>query len=250
MMTEGEIERAMGLRRMSREISLMSGHVIVCGFGRIGHILAEALTSQKRPFVVIDDEPDRISEAEHLNYLVVSGDATEESVLEAAGIERAEIFISALGSDAGNVFLTLTANTLNPDVRIIARGESPRSENKLRHAGASQVVLPAVIGARRMATMITQPRTAELFDRMTDHKRIEVQTEEFEVSESSPIVNCTIRDIKIRQEHGLLIVAVQRQSDGEMVFNPDTDYAFATGDTIILMGKPSGILDFRKRFKL
>jgi Trk K+ transport system NAD-binding subunit len=144
MMTEGEIERAMGLRRMSREISQLSGHVIVCGFGRIGNILAEALTSQKRPFVVIDDEADRIAEAEHLNYLVVSGDATEESVLEAAGLERAEIFISALGSDAGNVFLTLTAHTLNPDVRIIARGESPRSENKLRHASLAQIAGPAI----------------------------------------------------------------------------------------------------------
>jgi len=217
MMTEGEIERALGLRRISREIERLSGHVIVCGFGRIGAILAESLTRQERPFVVIDNHPERISEAEHLNYLVVSGDATEESVLQAAGLERAKTFVSALGSDAANVFLTLTAHTLNPDLRIIARGESPRSESKLRHAGASEVVLPAVIGARRMATMVMQPRAAELLERVTNREIIDVQVEEVVVLESSSLVNSTVRNAEINHRYGLLVVAIQG-ADGYMAF--------------------------------
>lgn len=249
MMTEGEIERALGLRRMSREIERLSQHVVICGFGRVGSVLAESLTREKQPFVVLDDHAERIAEAEHLNYLVVSGDATEESVLQAAGIKRAKTLISALGDDAANVFLTLTADTLNPELRIIARGENPRSENKLRHAGADEVVLPAVIGARRMATMVTQPRTAELFDRVTDHKRLNVQMEELSVLGSSSLVKKTVRDAEMNHRHDLLIVAIQ-QADGEMVFNPNADYVFVPDDTLILMGKHEDIAEFRQRFAL
>ncbi len=170
-------------------------------------------------------------------------------MLQSAGLERAKTFVSALGSDAENVFLMLTAHTLHPNLRIVARGENPRSESKLRHAGTSEVVLPAVIGARRMAIMVTQPRAAELFEQVTNRERLGVQVEEVAVPESSSLVNTTVRKAEINHRHGLLVVAIQG-ADGDMIFNPDADYAFMPNDTLILTGKPSDVADFRKFFQL
>lgn len=147
-MTEGEIQRALGLQRTSKEISRLQGHTIVCGFGRMGQILCEELHTLHQPFVIIERKPERITEAQNLGYLCSHGDATEEEVLLATNVSKAKNLVSALASDADNVYIALTARNLCPQLKIIARGEYPSTRKKLLQAGADRVVLPAAIGAR------------------------------------------------------------------------------------------------------
>ncbi|HTL89459.1 MAG TPA: NAD-binding protein, partial [Leptolyngbya sp.] len=157
MITEGEIKQILGRRLMTQTIEALKEHVIICGFGRMGQILARKLTDAQVPFVIIDSNPTRIEQAELQGYLVYLGNATDDMVLYQVGIKSARALTTVLPDDAANVFITLTARELNPKLLILSRGELPSTEKKLRLAGADQVVLPASISALRMAHMITHP---------------------------------------------------------------------------------------------
>ncbi len=249
MMTEGEIEKAMGARRMTKGIEQLKDHIIICGFGRIGEILAEDIGSRSEPFVVLDTDSERLSLAKMLNYLVITGDATDEDILIAAGVQRAKILISALNSDSDNVFITLTSRNLNPKLRIIARGEQPATEKKLFQAGADRVVLPAVIGARRIATLISRPHAADLIDQVTDHKILDIDLEELTLPAESPLVGKTVGDAEAHHRRKLLVVAI-RTASGSMLFNPDSQQEVQTGDTLIVMGRPTDIAQFRETYSI
>jgi voltage-gated potassium channel len=244
MMAEGEINRAMGVRRVSREIEHLSGHVVVCGFGRVGSTLAEQLKKRKCSFVVVDHDPEQIAEAAARGYLALLDNATEEEALILAGVERARATVIGLPSDADNVFITLTARNLNPDLQIIARAGSPSTEKKLLQAGADRVVLPAAAGAMRMATMLTRPSTIELVELAAGGHVAEVEIDELIIPATSPLVGGTVRDSQTRAKHGLLIVAV-RHKGGDLLFNPDADTEFLAGDTVIVMGRMNDIERFR-----
>jgi voltage-gated potassium channel len=246
---QGEIERLMGVRRMSREIDQLTNHTVVCGFGRLGKTLTEELASRQLPFVVVEQDEAAVGEARDLGYLFVTGDATDEDVLLQAGVKQAKTLIVALRSDADNVFLTLTARNLNPRLRIIARGEQPSTEKKLLQAGADRVVMPAVLGARRMAAMVTHPHAAELIDLVTDHRALDATIEELLVEASSPWAGKSIRDAATRTLHHLLIIAMRR-ADGNMVFNPEADLVVHPGDTAIVMGKHEDIERFKREYVL
>ncbi len=248
MVFEGEVDRALGVRRMTRGIERLRGHVILCGFGRMGHLLAKDLTQQGQQVLVVDSNTDNIADAQHLDYLVLAGDATEEDVLLAAGIERAKTLISTLSSDADNLYLTLTARNLCADLQIVARGQHLSSEKKLIQAGANRVVMPTVIGARRIASMVTRPHTADLIERITSNEIMDVSIEELVISATNPLLDTTVVDAEAHRRHGLLIVAV-RHSDGEMLFNPGANYTFRQDDTLMLMGRPDDIQQFRLRFQ-
>jgi voltage-gated potassium channel len=247
MMAEGEINRALGLRRVTREIERLSDHVVVCGFGRMGEILAGELARRKRSLVVIDNDPERITEAIALGYLALTDNATEEEALLHAGVKRAKAVVITLPSDAENVFITLTARNLNPDLQIYARAELPTTEKKLLQAGADRVVLPAATGAMRMALMITRPSAVELVELVAGRQVAEVEIDELTISFESPLVGCTVRDSQTRSRHGLLIVAV-RHTGGVLAFNPDADTVFQGGDTVIVMGQTADIERFREEY--
>lgn len=248
-MVEGQMNRALGVRRMTREIEKLSGHTIICGYGRIGQTLAEDLRRRKTRFVVIDTAADVIRDASDDGCLAVTGDATDEETLRQAGIERAKTLVVALHGDAENVFLTLTARNLAPDIRIIARGEQPATEKKLRQAGADQVVLPAVIGARRMAALVTRPYAAEMMEHFASQERIDASLEEVTIPEGNQLAGQTVRDAGANQLHKLLIIGI-RKHDGEMVFNPGADYRFDVGDTLILMGRHEDIQAFEAAYAI
>ncbi len=249
MMMEGEIERTLSLGRTTRAIEKLKQHVVLCGFGRIGQILAHTLNAKKQAFVVVDNDPEAINEAQSLGYLVLLGDATEEDVLLAAGVARAQSLVTALPSDAANVFITLTARNLNRALQIIARGEFQTTEKKLLQAGANRVVMPAAIGALRMAAMITRPSTIELMELVGGKNILDVEIDEIAVSAQSPLVGKTIIDAETRRRHGLLIVAV-KQAAGNMAFNPGSEVVFQPNDTIIVMGRLEDIDRFRQEYKL
>ena len=170
MLMEGEINRALNHRRMTKGICELRGHAIVCGFGRAGSILAKELQAAGKPFVVIDQDDTKLAAAEQMQCLVLEGNATEDETLLKAGVEHASVLATVLPDDAANVFITLTARVLNPEIEIIARAEHPATEKKLLRSGATQVVSPAVIGGKRMAQLITHPSREDL---LADPKRNE-----------------------------------------------------------------------------
>ena len=249
MMAEGEINRALGLRRITKGIERLSDHVVICGFGRMGEILAGELKRQGMSFVLIEGEPERLAEAAALDYLEVNDDATEEDALVNAGIQRAKTLVTTLPRDADNVFITLTARNLNPKLKIIARGEFQSTEKKLLQAGADLVVLPAATGALRMAAMITRPSAIELIEVVAGRKIAEVEVAEVTISQGSPLVGTTVRDSQTRSRHGLLIVAV-RHADGHLEFNPGPDTAFQADGSVVVMGNPTDIDRFRTDHQL
>jgi voltage-gated potassium channel len=249
MLTQGEIEKSLGTRRMRREISELNQHVIVCGFGRMGRILCAELRRREVGFVVVDRGPASIAEIKELGYLGYQGDATEEETLRAVGIERAQHLVTVLPGDAENVYITLTSRNLNPDFQIIARGEIPSTQKKLLQAGATRVILPAAIGGLRAAAMITEPSTIELMELFMGNNVMDVEIDQLKLGDGCPLVGRMVSETMVQRRHGLLVVAVKR-ADGQMVFNPDDDFSFLAQDSIVVMGKPLDIKRFCEENKL
>ena len=247
MITEGEIQRAMGVKRTTREIQRLEGHVILCGYGRIGRTFCEQLEQQDENFVVIEQAPERIQSAQQHDLLWIDGDATHEDVLVDAGIERAKAIVSTLPNDAANVFITLTARNLNESLFIVARAEYPETKKKLIQAGADRVVLPAAMGAVQMARMITHPSTVELMDLVFDKDFGEFQLDEIPIQDGCSIVGHTVAEIGTGSKFGLLIVAL-KQGDQNLIFKPSADHRFALGDTLLVMGKTADIESFRGQY--
>lgn len=244
---EGQIEKALGVRRMTREIGRLNNHVVICGFGRTGQYLAERLQRQELPVVVVESNGDAIAEAKQRGLPCVEGDATDEDVLIEAGLQRAHTLVVALHSDADSVFLTLSARNLCPNLKILARGEQPATEKKLLQAGANQVVLPAVIGAHHMADLIMRPNAATLLYGVGHQASLDADMAELQIPTDSPLVGKTIRDAGTRQKDSVLIVSVRRPQ-GEHVFNPDADLEFQAGDTLVVIGKTEDVRSFRATY--
>ena len=229
---------------MTREINRLTGHVIICGYGRTGRQLAEGLSFEGVPFVIIDSVPENIADAQEAQRLCILGDATQEAVLKEAGIERARYLMSSLPSDADNVFITLTARNLNSQAEIICRAEQASTEGKLRQAGANRVLMPTIVSARHMVRMITRPSTYDLMELVAESQFLDVELDEMRVSDENRLKGVSVAESEAHRRHRLLVVAV-KQSSGNMVFNPDADYHFADGDTLIMMGRDQDIAQFR-----
>ena len=254
MLLDGELNRVIGARRMMKDIDQLRDHTIICGVGRMGSILARELKQAGQPFVVIDRDSPRVREAQERGYLVLNGDATEEHVLEQAGIQRATSLATVLSEDATNVFVTITARALNDHIEIIARGENPRTESKLLGCGANRVVLPTAIGAAKVAHLIIRPSAEHMVEQITrsagmndELKHIGLRFDELKVSTNSPIVDRTLGDIEVRSNHGFLIVGVRHQ-DGVTDLNPPTDLRLIAGDVVIVLGHTDDIPQLASRF--
>jgi voltage-gated potassium channel len=250
MITEGEIRQVLGTRRMTRTIQTLENHVIICGFGRMGQMLARKMFESHIPFVVIDNNSERIELAEEMGYLVSLGNATDETILYAVGIDRAKVLATVLPDDAANVFITLTARELNSSLMILARGELPSTEKKLRLAGADQVVLPATISAARMAHMITHPATVEFFSQDDGRNtlnemlsQLDIQVDELAIAHHSGLIGGTIGDIEV-WGHGTFIIVAIRRADGTTVAHPPFATVLQEGDAVIVMGHRGDIPRF------
>ncbi|NND96327.1 MAG: potassium channel protein [Pirellulaceae bacterium] len=247
LMLEGEIDRLLGTRRLNQQLRKLRDHVIICGYGRMGRHLANELRSQNRSLVVIDGNPDLADENVAGDAIHVIGDATDEEVLNGAGITHAKTLVISLPSDADNVFITLTARGMNSELQIIARAEQRTSEKKLRQAGANRVVMPAVIGARQMARMVTRPSTADLFELAAESAFVDLEIDEIEVKPDSGFAGKSVVDTQAHKRHKLLIIAIKRP-DGELIFNPSAESRLNVADTLILMGHASDIESFYREF--
>jgi voltage-gated potassium channel len=249
MVLEGELEVLLGHRRMTRGIENLKDHVIVCGFGRIGEVLSSDLTKSRREFVVIDSDTERFEAAKSQGCLCICGDATSDETLLQAGIERARTLVSSLPSDADNVFITLTARTLCSNLQIFSRAEHPTTEKKLLQAGATKVIMPAIIGAHQLERLISRPSTAYLIELVSQSDFIDVELDEITLPEQCKLIGVTVASTEAHRKHRLLVVAVKKD-DGRMIFNPDADYEFKAADVAIVMGRAEDIQRFRDAFQL
>ena len=239
--TATQLQQLLGLKRMKNEIDHLQQHVIICGFGRIGNMLSRDLAAASAGFVVIERSEQRTVQARELGYLCIHGEATDEATLNAAGIGRARILATVLPDDAANVFITLSARSLNKSLKIIARGELPTTEGKLLHAGADQVVLPAHIGAERIAEIILYPdssrmiRNAELmqgFGHSLHNLGLDLSV--VAVAEVSKFARLTIEEIEQRADGAFLIVAVNRR-DGSTITRPLPTTRIMPGDGVVII---------------
>lgn len=241
MLAEGEINKALGARRMTRGIDRLTNHVIVCGYGRVGQILARDLKESNQPHVIIDVEQERLQTAESEGHLVICGDATDETILQAAGVDRARVLASVLSDDTANVFITLTARGLNEEMEIIARGEKPTTESKLLRSGANRVVLPAAIGASLISHLITRPSTESLLSEAQstqalkdDLHRIGLRLTDVPITTQSGLVGSPIGDLNVTGMPGVVVVALRRP-DGTVERKPKTSVKLQANDTLILL---------------
>ena len=242
MLAEGEINRFLGARRMTKGIDLLKDHAIICGYGRVGQILAKELYELKCPFVIVDPNADRLREAEAKGFLVLIGDATDEQTLTLAGIQRARVLASVLPDDTMNVFITLTARELNGELEIIARGESPSTERKLLRSGANKVVLLTAIGASKITQLITRPSAESLLrdaagsTHLNDElQSIGLQIAEARIDAGSPLEGQSLRSVELSGAGGVVIVGIKK-SDGTILRHPPGETILGAFDTIILLG--------------
>lgn len=232
LVTEGEIKRALGAQKMSRGIKKMKNHTIICGYGRVGKMLASDLKARKLPLVVIDNEPSRLEEAENHGFTVVSGDAACDEVLMNAGVLKAQSLACVLPNDAINVFITLTGRDLNSDLEIIARAEDPRTERKLRRSGANHVILPASIGALRMAEIISQGHH-DMEEPQGKLHPVSTSLRAVTVSEEDELDNATLRMARETLHEIGSIVGFQR-GNSELLANCDDALTLQPGDIILV----------------
>ena len=232
VLIEGHMRDLVRRRKMERDIARMSGHVIVCGWGRVGREVAQFLSSARREVVVVDRDPERLAE---VPYASVHGDVTEDETLQQAGIDRAATLVAALDTDADNLFVTVAAKSMRPDLQIIARARNESSEPKLLRAGADRVVNPQQLGGDRMASFVTQPHVVDFIDVVMHDGTLEFRLEELDVSPSSPLSGSTLRSAQIRDRTGALVLAI-RHPDGAFVTNPSPEHVIAAGDVLISVG--------------
>ena len=229
---EGRLTDLVARRRMDRQIDEMRDHVIVCGWGRIGHAVAAHLVAAGQAVVVVDADPATL-EREPLPHVV--GDATEDAVLRRAGIERARGLAAFTSSDATNVYLSLSGRSLAPGLFILARARQADSEPKLRRAGADRVINPQAIGGARAAAFLLHPHAAAFLDVVTHDLGVEYRLADVPVTATSPFAGRTLRQTRIRDRTGALVMAV-RQADGRFLTNPDPDLVLNPGEVLITIG--------------
>ncbi len=247
LLTEGEFQKYLGQQRMMRQINTQEKHTVIAGFGRIGALVCEGLAGSGMPFVIIEQDPGRVAEMEARGFLYLLGDATDEAVLRDAGVERAKVLVTSMPNDAANVFITLTARELAPQLLIIARAEQPSTQKKLRQAGANHVIMPAAIGAHRIVSLLTNPTAFEFVELVTQRSSLAIEMDEIPIRADSPLAQHTLRDADIGRRTGVLVMAVKR-SDGRLEFPPGGDDPFEPGDSIVLLGRRANLDQFREEF--
>jgi voltage-gated potassium channel len=237
---EGELRQILGRRKLEKQIAELNDHYIICGFGRIGDIIAKELSAENIPFVVIEQEPERIEQLEACHYLYLNLDATADTTLIKAGLLTAKGLVTAVSSDADNVFIALSAKGLRPDIFILARASDTKNEDKLLRAGASRVVCPYQIGGRRMAAILRKPTVVDFIENTMVNSELDLKMEEAIIGPSSSLIGKTVVTSNLRQDFGVIIVAIKKTTN-EMIYNPMPSEIFDAGDVIVVIGKKDGL---------
>jgi len=241
----GEIRSVLGRRKVSKKIKSLRDHYIICGYGRIGSIICKGLTRKAIPLMVIEKDEQVLEELEQDKTLCLQGDAAHEETLVEAGIEKAKGLVSVVSSDAENVYICLTARGLNPRLYILSRAEDEASERKLLRAGANKVILPYMLGGRRMVQAIIRPTVSDFLESAVHDQSFELAIEELTVGADSSLVNQSLVDSDIRQEMDIIIIGI-KQKAGTMIFNPSSQTKIQSDDILIAMGRDKDLERLRR----
>jgi voltage-gated potassium channel len=232
---EGEILELMGRRRLEKKIKELKDHYIICGYGRMGRVIAKELKGERVKFVVIEKN---LVVHEKEEAFVIEGDATQDDILKEVGIERARGLISVLPTDAENLYVVLSAKGLNPNLFIVARAGEEGSEQKLLRAGADRVISPYHIGGLRIAHTVLKPAVVDFIELATKSGNIDLQMEEIPIPEGSGLMGLSLDQCGIGRDLGVIIVAIKKPT-GDMKFNPTFRTLVEPGDTLIALGEVS-----------
>jgi voltage-gated potassium channel len=239
-LVEGRIRLVLGRRKLDTQINKLRDHFIICGYGRIGRELARFLIEKYLNVVVIEREESRVGQMDDDGVLYLIGEATDEKVMKRAGIERAKGLITAVATDADNVFLVLIARQINPKLFIVARASQNDAKKTLTAAGADKVISPYDLGARRMAHAILRPTVIKFLELAFADDKVDIQVEEITIGPHSELVGRSIIDSGIRSNFDLMIIVIRKPGD-DMVFNPKADTVIAAGDTMVVVGSARDI---------
>jgi len=242
LLLEGQLSHVWGRRRMQREIDAMEGHAVICGWGRVGRAAAEQIARLGQQVVVIDKSDERLASCPHPH---VMGDATDDAVLREAGIRTAKTLVACLDSDAGSVYVVLTARTLNPNLFVIARSRTDDAEPKFVRAGADRVVNPQRIGGNRIAAFAGSPDVVDFLDVVMHEGDHEFRLEDIEVHEGSSLVGATVADVRALEGGGALLLALR--TGGRFVTNPPVATPFGAGDVLIVVGTERQVSDLHRK---
>jgi voltage-gated potassium channel len=235
---EFELVKVFGRRRMEREVAGLNDHYIICGAGRVGASVALELARKPCPFVIVENDEKSLAALDP-KWLVLIGDAASEKTLRDAGIERARGLVAATTTDATNIYIVLTARSLNPKLKIIARASEERAEKHLKTAGADTVISPYSAAGHRIAQSFLRPNVLDFLDIATDRSgTLEMVIEEIRIGESSPLASTTVGESGIHHQFGIMILAIRR-TGGETRFNPTAKDPIHAGDYLIAMGEPA-----------
>ncbi|QIZ70699.1 potassium channel family protein [Oxynema aestuarii] len=233
---QGYFQDGLRLRQQQRLLDTLSNHYILCGFGRTGRQIAYEFSAENIPFVVIDTDPEQIQIAQDLGYITIQADATLDATLMKVGIDRALCLVTAMPSDAENLYTVISAKTLNPKIRSIARANSEEAVQKLQRGGADAVISPYITGGRRMAAAALRPQVMDFVDGIITGADRAFYLEEFRIEPGAcPCEGQTLADTRLRSRSGALVLAIRR-SDGNLIGGPTADTMVLPGDTLICMG--------------
>ena len=241
---EFELQSFFGRRRMEREIGRLDGHFIICGMGRVGRSVARELARKPAPFVIIENAEAKRQRYTAENWLVIAGDATQEHTLRLAQIDRASGLIAATTTDATNLYIVLTARGLNPRLKIIARASEDGAEKHLLTAGADSVVSPYLFAGQRIAQSLLRPHVVTFLDTATTHLGMDLEIGEIHITPESAFAGKTLETSRIRQERGVIVLAIKRND--AMRFNPPPDERIESGDCLIAMGEPAQLRELEQ----
>jgi voltage-gated potassium channel len=240
VVVEGGLPKRLQRRRVGRMLDTIKDHFIVCGYGRIGSIVAERFRRQGVPYVVVERDPERLQAAIDAGALAIEADASREDALKRVGIDRARGLIAAVGTDAENVYAVLTARVLRPDLFIVGRAETEDATEKLKRAGADRVISPYQIGAVQIAQTALRPAVVEFVELATSTDNLDLAIEQVTIAPKSPLANHSIIEANLRQRFGVIVVGIQRE-DRRMEFNPEPDTSIRGGDKLVVLGRPNSL---------
>ena len=221
---------------MEESLAALAGHLIVCGYGRMGRHVCREFSRQRLDFVIIDTDPDLLKDFALPGGLAVVGDCTSDDVLRKAGVERAKALVSVVPSDADNLYITMSARLINNKLFIVARAEGEEAEKKLLRAGADRVVAPYALGGSRIAQAVLRPTVLEFIELATRTEHLELQIEQTLVAPGSPLAGMSLTASRLRQDYGLIVVAIKK-AHGAMVYTPPPEAVMEGGDTLIALGR-------------
>lgn len=241
---EGGINKFLRRKKMEKKLENLKDHYIICGLGRMGDVVKDRLEEEKLPFVIVDNNEEKLEELKQSNRcLYIKGDATQEEILIKAGIKKAKGLAALLPTDANNLYLVLTAKQINPSVFILSKALDEEAEKKILQIGANRVVRPFKLSGLKIAQALIRPTVVDFIDLIIRRKELPLYMEEFAVKKNSQIVNRNLKECDIRKTANVIVVAVKKPGE-DIVFNPSPDIKIETGDTLLVLGDEKTINQF------